>query len=101
MQQVTAVKYVNCFYSFSDRVVWKEWMPSKVSNFGIMAGVMGYLFCFVCEEGKDILVVGRWNHAWRDINDYAQEIYMHLEQKCLLKNHNHLLHSSSHIPLSS
>lgn len=57
LQQLTAMKYINCLYKFRDKVALKDAM-SGVSYFTINF-IHGYVYYFVLEGGDQILAILR------------------------------------------
>lgn len=81
LQQLTAVKYINCLYTFKDKVAFKETM-NGINAFSINT-VHGYVYYFVIAGGLEVLAILKcYPHA---VINYYSEIYNFLESKCLMK----------------
>jgi hypothetical protein len=81
LHQLTSMKYVNCLYSFKDKIVLRdglEGVPAFTVN-----SIHGYIYFFVLAGGNDILGVLRC-YPNSNINYYA-ELLLILENKCLGK----------------
>lgn len=57
LQQLTVMKYINCLYSFKDKVAFKDSL-SGVNSFTVNF-IHGFVYYFVLEGGRDILAILR------------------------------------------
>lgn len=87
LQQLTSLKYINCIYSFRDKVTLKDSL--KGQNCFTVNTLHGYVYFFIVGGGYEVLAVLRC-YPNSSIN-FFKELLAILESKCLAKSNNKMV----------
>lgn len=81
LQQLTVLKYINCHYSFRDKVVLKDSL--KGMSCFTLNSIHGYIYYFIRPSQNEILAVLRCYH--QTSTNYYLELLAIFENRCMAK----------------
>ena len=70
LQQLTGVKYINCLFTFKEKVAFKETM-NGINAFCLNTSKHGYIYYFVISGGQEILAISKC-YPNSQINYYSE-----------------------------